>query len=503
MIMKRLILIIALFAASLSSQAQSVKIYNSSSLELAIDYMAGNVRYYSSSTPIITSSIDTTYISLSIYSNGQYSTILRPTDHALILKQDSSASGATFAESLSYIDGIISQAVQTRKSQVLVNQSNYASTLSSIDNSKEYFIDGTVYLNGNTISIPSGINVKGYDFNTSILIDTTDNYTMFSGGGNVLIEGVDLRATGASSKVFDLTGTSTEAIEMNRMNFTACTSLGQITDYRQYLESGTGRFGGTPELTLDGDWNGVRVTTSIARGISNITALFQAGETLTLDGRFITDINCDLPAVGALIDFDTSNIVNDESLIIQGAYITRSGVLNSGDESIMPNIKAYNTESNWKGNTGLANTKKYIKSTITSEAATTISLVNTYYPIAGVWTVSDSSHFREFSNGVYELLSGNGSYQIVAEIVLASSANNEIDIRVTKSTDGGSTFPTEVNHIKRTVNNLSGGRDVAFFPINFIATLKDGDMIRFEVENKTGANNATAEVDSYIIITEI
>jgi len=107
------------------------------------------------------------------------------------------------------------------------------------------------------------------------------------------------------------------------------------------------------------------------------------------------------------------------------------------------------------------------------------------------------------SNGEFELLSGNGSYQIVGDFVIEGGANDVLDMRVTKSTDGGITYPEEITHISRQVNSLVGGRDVAFFPLNLIATLKEGDRVRLEIENKSGTANVTAEIDSYFIITGI
>ena len=60
-----------------------------------------------------------------------------------------------------------------------------------------------------------------------------------------------------------------------------------------------------------------------------------------------------------------------------------------------------------------------------------------------------------------------------------------------------------MTHIRRQINSLVGGRDVAFFPINFIVTLVAGDRVRLEVENKSGTGNVTMELDSYLIVTAV
>jgi hypothetical protein len=104
-------------------------------------------------------------------------------------------------------------------------------------------------------------------------------------------------------------------------------------------------------------------------------------------------------------------------------------------------------------------------------------------------------------NGEFRLLTANGTYQLTGDFVLDAPANDTIDLRVTKSTDGGATYPTEITHIRRQVNSFVGGRDVAFVPVNFIATLAKNDRVRIEVGNKTSTGNITAELDSFFIIT--
>jgi hypothetical protein len=212
-------------------------------------------------------------------------------------------------------------------------------------------------------------------------------------------------------------------------------------------------------------------------------------------------MNCDLPATGAFCDFSASNINNDESLEIFDCRVSREGVLDASDTTIHPNIDHTNVKCLWNNNAGMPNTTKYIKGSITAEITTVISAPDTYYPLEGTWTIDTQSHFDSPSNGEFRLISGNGTYQITGDLIIDGTANNEVDVRVTKSTDGGSTWPTEINHIRRQINSLVGGRDVAFFPINFIATLSKNDRVRLEVENKSGTGNLTVELDSYLILT--
>jgi hypothetical protein len=385
-----------------------------------------------------------------------------------------------------------------------------AADFGTIDSTKTYYIDGIIDMGSTSIEVPAtGISLHGSTFDVSQLISSEDNYTMFTspggGSGNVLMHDMSITTSGTSSQVFALTdATGFNAIEIEAVNFNDCTSLGYLDSYRQGLESGTGRFGGSPELefrnTIVG---GYRVDTSIVRSVTVPTALFKAGAGLAYSGRFIIGINADLPATGALIDFSPSNINNDESLQLRGCRITREGVINTADTTIHPNVNENNVESLWSDNVGVPNTVKYIRSNITAEIETTISIVDTYYPLAGTFTVQENSHLDMPSNGEFRLLSGNGRYQISGDFVVDGSSNNVLDLRVTKSTDDGVTWPTELFHIRRQVNSLVGGRDVAFFPMSFITSLVEGDRIRLEIENKTNTNNVTVELDSYFIVSQV
>lgn len=381
-----------------------------------------------------------------------------------------------------------------------------------IDPSKMYVIDGVIDLTGTGVSIEipaGGMNIRGLGIGVSGLVSTEDNYTMFTSaaGGSGTIFGAQYYVTtsGTNSQVYDLTdATGFNAFEFNAVNYIDCTSLGEINGYRQGLEVGTGRLGGTPELTLSGSWGGgYRISTSIAFNMSNFTSLFKAGAGFVYGGRFITDMNCNMPATGALIDFAPSNITNDESLIIDGAYVQRLGVLDASDTTLYPNIDHTSVKSNWGNNTGLPNTQKYIKLVCTAETATTIAASSTYYPLAGTMTVQSAVQFDSPTNGQIRLLTGNGLYDISGTVQIKGTAGDLIDIRVTKSTDNGSTFPTVINHIQLEIANLAGPNDFATYSINFSNSLKKNDRIRIEVENNTAPRNVTMSTESFLIVTEV
>ena len=131
--------------------------------------------------------------------------------------------------------------------QVAVTQA--AQLSGTLDSTKEYFIDGIVDMGSQSIEIPAGgLTLSGYNFDVSKLISSSAAYTLFTspvgGSGNLIFKDLAIEITGAGSKVYDVTSdTGNEAIEIARVNYNNCSSLGSMTNYRQGLETGTGRFG--------------------------------------------------------------------------------------------------------------------------------------------------------------------------------------------------------------------------------------------------------------------
>jgi hypothetical protein len=328
-----------------------------------------------------------------------------------------------------------------------------------------------------------------------------------SGSGNVLGLDYGIEVTGAGSQVYDIVSdTGFEAFEFSRINYNNCTSLGTIDNYRQGLEIGTGRFGGSPSLTLKGVWaGGYRITTSIVRALSAgmTEPLFKAGAGFTMASRFLSDINCDLPALAAFVDFSPSNFTNPSTLQFEGVIITRDGAINADDTNITPNISESDLVSSWSNNNGMKNTFEGGSIGIASEAVTTIGTAGVFVTLnAGSWNTQDLQHFDNPAAGQLRHLGNTPrEYKIIADFSLDSNANDDLTLRVTKWDNSASSFVTVLNQ-SRQVNNFSGGRDVAFFSININTDLDQSDYIFLEVANISDTNNITAEIDSYFIVEQ-
>ena len=389
--------------------------------------------------------------------------------------------------------------------QILVNQTNVSDTLGGvIDSSSEYFIDGIIDMGTTQITVPvNGLSIKGYSFDISGLVSSVDNHSIFTsengvGSGNLLAVDVYFECSGAGSKVFNLTDANGfHAIEMNRVNYINCTSLGDIYNYRQGLEVGTGRFGGSPSLTLHGTWvGGFRITTSITRSMSDTTTepLFKAGTAFVMNSRFLTDMNVDLGTLQPFLDFAPANFPNTDTLQLQGIILTRDGVVNSDDLNITPNVTEKDLISQWKNNLGVHNTFVGGMSTVTAEVETTITTINTPYTLLGTQTASDLHHFDAPLNGQLRLLGEvPTAYSSIFDFVIVGISADVLELELVKDVSG---VVSVIQQQKRVVNNLAGGRNVAYFNGVFNLTMQKNEFVYWRIINRTGTGNVTVELDS-------
>lgn len=379
-----------------------------------------------------------------------------------------------------------------------------ASDLSGVlDSTKEYFIDGVVDMGSQAIEVPvGGLNLSGYNFDTSKLISSAAAYTMFTspvgGSGNILGKDYAIEVTGAGSQVYDVkSSTGAQAFEFARINYNNCSSLGEITGYRQGLESGTGRFGGAPELTLSGSWaGGYFIDTSIVRFLTDgAYSLFKAGTGFTMASRFRSNMNLDLPASASFFDFAPVNFINPSTLQIEGAIVTRDGLFNATDANISPNIGETNLVCNWTGNNGMPNTFEGGTITNTAEIATNIVTQNVAVDLNGTFAAGDLQHFDSPANGRLRHLGSTPRYfSVYFDFVLDGKDNDNYEIFLMKI-DSLANVTVEYQQV-RTINNLQGGRDVGYFSGVADVILNKNDLVFWQVANLLDADNCTLEIGS-------
>lgn len=415
---------------------------------------------------------------------------------------------ATDAESrIAALEVSVDSSVITK--QIIVNEA--ADLAGPLDSTAVYVINGVIDMGSQSIEVPAGgLNLAGLTFDVSKLTSSALTYTMFTspvgGSGNLLGKDYAIEVTGAGSQVYDIEdATGFSAFEFARINYNNCTSLGTITGYRQGFESGTGRFGGSPTLTLAGTWlGGYFIDSSIVRSLdAGMTdPLFKAGTAFSMNSRFRSNQNIDLPASASFIDFSPSNFTNPSTVQLTNCIISRNGSFDATDANITPNITRGDVASVWKDNIGIQNTFEGGQVGVTVEASTTVSATSTFYDLAGTWTTSDLQHFDSPSNGQLRHLGNNPrEYDLNIAVALESVANDTLSLKVVKWDDSASGF-SDVATFSRQVNNLVGGRDIAFFTIGTKIELDQNDYVKLEVSNESSTGDITAELGSFFQVEE-
>ena len=389
--------------------------------------------------------------------------------------------------------------------QVAVTQA--AQLSGTLDSTKEYFIDGIVDMGSQSIEIPAGgLTLSGYNFDVSKLISSSAAYTLFTspvgGSGNLIFKDLAIEITGAGSKVYDVTSdTGNEAIEIARVNYNNCSSLGSMTNYRQGLETGTGRFGGKPELELIGVWSGgFFIDVSIVRSLTDgAYTLFKAGAGFAMASRFRSNANIDLPASASFLDFSASNFANPSTLQLVDCIVTRAGVQDASDSNLTPNIAASTLASAWSGNNGLPNTFVGGKSVVTSEALTAITQ-NVFTDLLGTYTAEDLQHFDAPANGQLRHLGQSPvEYKVGGQMVIEGDDGDVIALKIVIFRDATTSFE-DGDTVTRVINNLQGARNVAYFALSDNITLSQDDYVKIQITNTTDGSDATAELDSFFTV---
>ena len=394
-------------------------------------------------------------------------------------------------------------------SSITVNQANLPETLGgTIDSTKVYLIDGVVDFTGTglSISVPAGgVSVTGSFADICKLVCSDPGYSLFNsaGCGNISAIGLSINVTGTGSQVYSCTDNDgTNAVEVIDVNYNNCSSLGELTGFRQYLESNTGRFGGTPEITFSGAWSGgAFINTSLARGLTDGSySLYKAGTAFTMQSRFRTNQNIDLPASASFIDFAPANFPNASTVQLNECILTRNGVSDATDSNISPNIDASDLSCQWKDNNGIQNTFVGGELVVTTEATTPITTAGIFVDVAGTFASSDLQHFDSPSQGQLRHLGTTPrEFVVQGEFVIQSTANDEVDIKIVIYRAATTTFE-DSKTIRRVINNLQGGRDIAYFSFYANIALNKNDYVKLQVANATATNDITVELNSSYLV---
>lgn len=375
-----------------------------------------------------------------------------------------------------------------------------AKDLVDIDSSKNYMIDGEIDMGDQSIEVPeTGISISGLNGarDTSILSSSEDNFTMFtspSGGysGNVVMESMTVQVTGTNSKAFDLDNDgNNNALDIVGVNFTSCTSLGDLTDYRQLLMDNIGFIFIGNGLTFNGTWTGIRVTTAIVV-VFPASTLFSAGVGFTV-GNVLSDINfLSVNSASVLFDFSPSNIVDNGGFRLDEV---RTIALDP-----LPNILGSSVKARFNNCVGFRNTYVGGQWSLTTETETTIVASNTPVKLSGTTTYVDLDHFTGDNNNEFSYI---GTQEIEVEIkgtVSVSGGNNDqINLIIRRWDDSASAYVDVSESGVVTMNAAGRGEGISLLGYT---TMNTNDRIELWAENQTNTSNMTLKLGGLFGVSE-
>lgn len=375
-----------------------------------------------------------------------------------------------------------------------------AKDLVDIDSSKNYMIDGEIDMGDQSIEVPeTGISISGLNGarDTSILSSSEDNFTMFtspSGGysGNVVMESMTVQVTGTNSKAFDLDNDgNNNALDIVGVNFTSCTSLGDLTDYRQLLMDNIGFIFIGNGLTFNGTWTGIRVTTAIVV-VFPASTLFSAGVGFTV-GNVLSDINfLSVNSASVLFDFSPSNIVDNGGFRLDEV---RTIALDP-----LPNILGSSVKARFNNCVGFRNTYVGGQWSLTTETETTIVASNTPVKLSGTTTYVDLDHFTGDNNNEFSYI---GTQEIEVEIkgtVSVSGGNNDqINLIIRRWDDSASAYVDVSESGVVTMNAAGRGEGISLLGYT---TMNTNDRIELWAENQTDTSNMTLKLGGLFGVSE-
>lgn len=370
----------------------------------------------------------------------------------------------------------------------------------------QYWIDYAGLLEVNEITVPSdGLFIRGTHPDLTGIGSTEDDFTLFSSetAGNVFLKDIYVTVSGTGSKILDTTDpTNNSAVEFNGVNFYDCSSIGNVTDYRQFSMTNVFLVGGKPEVTFSGSMNGIYIDTALGLNFDSdwSGSLFNEGTDLTLSSRFFSNMRIDLPTNASFCNFRTANFLDSSLCQMERGQYSRNGVVNSGDNNFFPNLDPSDLVSEWRNNNGLRNTHEGGKLEVVAESATQISSAGVYYDINGTWTSSDLQHFSVPANGQLKNDGKNPQeFFVQGNMVIDGGANDVLSVKVVKWNNTSSSFE-DVSVSNQQVLSIIGGRDVAIISLFETVNLELNDYIKLQVANLTDTTNVTLEIGSKLRI---
>jgi hypothetical protein len=231
----------------------------------------------------------------------------------------------------------------------------------TLNSQTTYIIDGTItLLTGEYIQVPAGgLTIAGYGFDVSQINKNVAGQSIFispaGNSGNFVTR--DIQYNSGVGTVFNITDSDgSHAIEFNDVNFQSCAALGTFNGYRQFTATTCGFYGCSDGFTLEGTWNGFKITNSNVIGFGASGTFIKKGASTSFNNRLYIDLNMSIATGSKICDFQDSNFASNKLLQVVNCLVKVNGVIDSTTTSAtFPNISPFSAKAYFTNNIGVKN----------------------------------------------------------------------------------------------------------------------------------------------------
>ncbi len=374
----------------------------------------------------------------------------------------------------------------------------------NIDSSKNYMVDGELDMGSRSIVVPEGgISISGLNGarDTTILKSSEDNYSLFvspAGGysGNVVMESMTVTVDGSGSQVFDLDNDgNSSALDIVGVNFTNCTSLGNLADYRQLFMENMGFLFIDDGLTFNGTWTGIALINSVAVSFPAATLLNQ-GTGFTIGGSIRSNMNfLSVNAASVFCDFTEASILTDAAFALDGFRTVATNAV--------PNVPSSSVKALFANCRGVSDTYPGGSMVIDANATTTISAQDTLTLAAGNGTASELAWFQKSGSANLQSISSEEiRVKVSARYTFSGSSNDQVQVQLRQWDNSASSY-MDIGAAKTgTMNGGLLGTRAENIALSAYATINENDRIEVWIANTTAARDISVIEGSDFLVSE-
>lgn len=376
--------------------------------------------------------------------------------------------------------------------QFIYSPSDFPTPISGViilEDNVTYFICNTIDLDGDALQCGENTTIIGGSSENCRLKSTGLTTALITSNYSLPLRNITIEADLA----LDLQGdATTTALDWFGVNFTDCLEVGTVKDYTNFIMADSA-FLNSGGLTFDGTIGTVGFSQCLF-DCNTSNTIFILPSTLTITRRFRIIYSSFVVVSGEIgLDNNASPLASipTEAYILDtvnfaggGTYL--SGVDHTSNDALFINCKGITNTA--------VNGQLYMQGNAT---ATTITVQNTFYKVAGTTTASsDNSKFNHSNNKLTCAATISRKYLIQCVLSFTSSANDVCEFGFYDSQLAGIRTPSRT---KATANASGRAENVSF---SCVLNMKENDYLEIHCTNTSGARNITVDQMNFVI-TEI